>query len=181
MSWIEVIRPERFDGNEIYVICIALIIVGVLYFLEKKYKCLYASELLFIWAFDHMLSVTGDYLLALPPWDLYDTFDEADVDLVDILVHTIDYPGLVIIFVCIYALTKARGIRKVAIVLSGAFTGAVVEFIGVMYLHTFLYKRWNTFYSFLFYILVFSINLYIYDKVHQYVTEKRQKHLNQKQ
>lgn len=173
MSWIEVIKPERFDGNEIYVLCIGFGVIGILFYLQKKYKCLYMAELIFIWAFDHMLSVTSDYLLALPPLDLYDTFDESDADLVDIWVHIIGYPGVVIVFVCIYALAKPKGIKKIALVLLGALTGAVIEFIGANYIHLYLYKRWNTFYSFLFYIGVFYINFFIYDKVHEYIDRKR--------
>lgn len=132
------------------------------------------TELLFLWATDHVLGIIGDYILALPPLDLYDTFDQADADVGDILLHNINYPFLVISFVCIYALTKAKGLNKLLVIMLGAVTGVIVEFIGVEFFNLFLYKRWNTFFSFLFYLVVFHSNFFIYDKVHQYIDKKRQ-------
>lgn len=170
MNSIDPLLPKRFDENEIYGITITLLIMTIVIALQKKQKIILYTECVFLWLFNLFYSSVGDYFLAMKPYDFYDTLDRDYGELMDIVLQNFAYPGLVFIFIYIYAKFKPAGIKKVLFILLSVTVGWIVETIGVKYFHLFTYKGWRSFYSFLFYIVVFTINFWIFDKVRKYTS-----------
>lgn len=162
------IAPVDFDKNEWFIIIIFIVICYAIYFVYKQ-KILMLTESLCIFFFNLYLAFLGDYSLALPPYDLYDTVDRPTWELADIPIHFIVYPGSILYLMHWFKKTQTKALPFIIIctlILTGLEAGSVYVFNLIQY------KKWKLGYSLLFYFVVMIVNVFLYKKLAAFI-EKR--------
>ncbi|MGD6830850.1 hypothetical protein ACQCT5_01715 [Sutcliffiella halmapala] len=154
--------PKNFDENEWFTIAITIIILISIYYITKKNRELLWSEIIGISLFNLQLTTMGDYFLAMPPYDFYDTVDRNSGELMDIFLQNIVYPGTVLIIMHFYKKTSPN---KIVFILVGVVILSGLEAIGVYIFHLFTYKSWKFFYSIIFYFFVMTLNVFFFEKL----------------
>ncbi|MDR7235897.1 CBO0543 family protein [Neobacillus drentensis] len=150
------IAPKHFDENEWWIIILFFLIGYIVFFLHMKSRLLATSELLLIFLFNIYFASLGDYVLAMKPIDLYDTVDLDSGELFDIPLHTVVYPGTIYIALQFYLLLNPK---KLHYIVFWGLLLTLLEWISVHFFHLFTYKGWNLLFSFLFYLVVITVNL----------------------
>ncbi|WP_246941648.1 hypothetical protein [Bacillus pinisoli] len=171
---IKPILPKKFDENEWFTIFITLLVIACVYYITMKSRALLWSQIICVYLLNLQLTTLGDYFLAMPPYDFYDTIDLNSGELFDIFLQNIVYPGTILCFIHFY---KKNSSNKVVFILLSALTLFVLEVIAVYIFHLYTYNNWKLYYSFFFYLLVMIINLLYYEKLTKFI-EKRLNVLN---
>ncbi|WP_413306232.1 hypothetical protein AA0X95_05360 [Bacillus sp. 1P10SD] len=150
------ISPKHFDKNEWWIICLFFFIGYVVFYLHKKSRLIATSELILIFLFNIYFASIGDYVLAMDPVDLYDTVDLNSGELFDIPLHIVVYPGTIYIVLHSYLLLSPK---KSHFIVFWALLLSLLEWISTHFFHLYTYKGWNLIFSFLFYVVVITVNL----------------------
>jgi hypothetical protein len=167
---IQPILPKNFDENEWYALVITVLISICVYFITVKKRRFLWSEIICISLLNLQMTTIGDYFLAMPPYDFYDTVDRNSGELTDIFLQNITYPGTVLLLMHIY---KVRNLNKVCFLLASTVLLSLLEAISVFCFHLFTYKTWEFYYSVLFYFFVMAVNLIFYEKLNAYLKKRR--------
>lgn len=167
---IQPILPKNFDENEWYALVITILIVICVYLVTIKNRRLLWSEIICISLLNLQMTTIGEYFLAMPPYDFYDTVDRNSGELTDIFLQTIVYPGTVLLFMHIY---KVRNWNKVFFLLASTALLSLLEAISVFCFHLFSYNTWEIYYSVLFYFFVMAVNMIFYEKLCAYLKKRR--------
>jgi hypothetical protein len=160
------ILPEKFDENEWFTIFTTILVFSLFFFLHKRNKTLFHTEIIGILLFNLLFTTVGDYFLAMEPYDFYDTVDRDSGEIMDVLLQNIVYPFTLLILMNYYAKNKPNSLFYI-IVGSGILFG--LEWIGVEFFNLYTYKTWKAWYSFIFYISVMILNIIFYHKLHRYI------------
>jgi hypothetical protein len=150
------ISPKHFDKNEWWIICLCFLMGFAVFYLHKKCRLIATSELLLIFLFNTYFGELGDYVLAMPPVDLYDTVDLDSGEFFDIPLHAVVYPCTIYVALHFYLLLNPK---KSYYIVFWASILIFFEWISVHFFHLFTYKGWNLIFSFLFYLVVMTLNL----------------------
>lgn len=146
--------PVRFDENEWVVLVSALVLLIVFIRLPKIFPPILMA---IIWLFFSYLGSTTDQLLGTGYWlDLYDTMDTNIYDWYDILIYTLSYPLYGYLYCHFYKAIKGFHPRYLKLYIFGwsALT-TLLEWFSAL-LGVFTYKGWHPYYSFPFYLLLFT-------------------------
>ncbi len=152
--------PKTFDENEWCVIAIAILVIICIYYITKKRRILLWSEIIGISLFNLQLTTLGDYFLAMPPYDFYDTVDRNSGELMDIFLQNIVYPGTVLFIMHFY---KKRTTNKVVFIIISSLILSALESISIYFFRLFTFKSWEYYYSIIFYIFVMTSNVVFYE------------------
>ncbi|KAA0549911.1 hypothetical protein FZW96_00745 [Bacillus sp. BGMRC 2118] len=170
---LEPLLPKKFDENEWFTIAITILVLSISVYLQKKQPILLQTELIGVLLINLLYTTVGDYFLAIPPYDFYDTVDHNSGEFMDILLQNIVYPFSLLIMMYFYVKYKPN---KLFYTLLCAVILFVLEWISIKYFHLFTLKSWKSWYSLFFYTPVVWINIIFYEKLHQYIIMK----INQK-
>jgi hypothetical protein len=88
--------PKNFDGNDWFAIAITIIVIVAIYYITVINRNLLWTEIIGISLLNLQMTTLGDYFLAMPPYDFYDTVDRNSGELMDIFLQNIVYPGTVL-------------------------------------------------------------------------------------
>lgn len=166
---IKPILPQNFDGNEWFAIFITILVIVCVYYITVKSRNLLWSEIICISLLNLQMTTIGDYFLAMPPYDFYDTVDRNSGELIDILLQNIVYPGTILFMMSFY---KKFATRKIIFILLSVLLLSTLEGISVFFFRLFTYKGWKFYYSILFYFLVMIINLIFHEKLNHFLRER---------
>ncbi len=154
--------PKHFDENDWFVIAITILVFVALYYIVVVNRELLWSEIIGISLLNLQMTTLGDYFLAMPPYDFYDTVDRNSGELMDIFLQNIVYPGTVLFMMNYYKKLKPNKLVFI-FVSAGVLTG--LEAIGVYFFHLFTYKTWELYYSIIFYFFVMISNVFFFEKL----------------
>jgi hypothetical protein len=101
-----------------------------------------------------------DFLIGVPPVDLYDVNDTNKVELFDIVLYYLNAP-FAYLFVYFFDKWKISGLR-IALYVSVCSAAATAYEALADFFHVFKYKGWNLGYSFVFYLAIQSFYLLLY-------------------
>jgi hypothetical protein len=172
---IQPILPKHMDENEWLVAVITLLISYGVFIITQKKRLLLWTEIICIYLFNLLLTTIGDYFLAMPPYDFYDTVDRNSGELADLFLQNIVYPGTLLIIIHLYKTFKPNLI--LFIFLTGSLL-TILETISVYVFHLYEFKTWKSYYSLIFYFFVIGINLLFYHRLDYYIfnrTKQREK------
>lgn len=113
-----------------------------------------------------------DFHLGIPPRDLYDVNDVPEFELFELMAFLL-YCPFAYLFAYLYDRWKIRGLGTTVYVFGWSVLAAVYEGIA-LYFHVYTYKNWNLGYSFLFYLIVQSLTLFIYHVIKQNYNRTKQ-------
>ncbi len=148
--------PKSFDQNEIFALLITCCLIIIFIILPKRFPIHLLILFLLINSF---IGRTVDTALAIPPFDIYDSFDANKHELLDEITYSIVYPIYGYVFYYFY--DKFYLIPTWMNVLTWALMSTIFERISV-YFNVFHYHKWHIFYSFLVYILVYLLHIKFY-------------------
>jgi hypothetical protein len=164
------ILPKKFDENEWYTLFISGLMVLVFVYIYRRNDVLLKTEIVFILLLNLLFTTVGDYFLAMPPYDFYDTVDRNSGEIADILLQNIVYP--IPVCVMVYYYQKLMPNVVLFIILCASML-LCLEWISVKYFHLFSYNTWKLWYSYLFYVLTMWLNLFFFQKFHLFVIQLR--------
>ncbi|KUP09909.1 hypothetical protein Q73_00595 [Bacillus coahuilensis m2-6] len=169
---IEPLLPKKFDRNEGFTIFITILICGWGYILMKVRRTLNRVEVVGVLLFNLLYTTVGDYFLAMPPYDYYDTVDRNSGEFSDILLQNLVYPTTLFILIHYYV---RYTINKVGFIIGGTLILTMLEWVSVHYFNLFTYKQWNLGLSSLFYFGVMVLNILFYTLFHRYVRKQQKR------
>ncbi|MGZ4106173.1 MAG: hypothetical protein ACXVDE_02040 [Tumebacillaceae bacterium] len=151
--------PHPFDLNEWIVICFLLSTGWIAWCLPHRFP---PSLTLVILFFSVATSRVFDHILAGPVMgDLYDVQDLNKIEWADLLTYVMYAPSGYI-FVYVYDKYNLRKLKTPLYVLCWAILSSGIEWL--MHLgHVFTYKEWSIKYSFLVYLFVQPLTLWMFE------------------
>lgn len=158
--------PKSFDENEWFAIIITALVSYAVYYVTVKKRKLLWTQIICISLLNLQMTTVGDYFLAMPPYDFYDTADRNSGELTDVFLQNIVYPGTVLFIMHWY---KRIPIPKFAFLILSVLLLSTLEGISVYFFHLFTYKSWKFYYSILMYLLTMTLNLIFYEKLHDFL------------
>lgn len=161
--------PKKFDENDWFVIVVTIIVVAGIYYVTMKNRKLLWTELICVFVFNLQLTTIGDYFLAMPPYDFYDTVDRNSGELMDIFLQNIIYPGTVLFIMNFYNIFAKK---KIIFILLSASILSSLEWIGVYLFHLYTYHSWKFYYSTFFYIFVITLNILFFNKLNNFLNSR---------
>jgi hypothetical protein len=149
--------PDKFDANEIFIISSTVLTFALMFKLPRH---LSAVTITIIWTFNIFLALTADITLSVKPYELYFTIDHKTHELFDVLLHFVTYPTLPYFVVNFYQYNKPKGLKCFSYIVFWSGVAITIEWISVKF-HVFTYTGWNLFLSFLVYLVVFAVNIWL--------------------
>lgn len=162
------ILPEKFDENEWFVIAVTIIICLAVFYVFKQ-KTFLVTEIVCILLFNLQLTTFGDYFLAMPPYDFYDTVDRPSGEIADIALHYIIYPGTLLFLMHSF---KSRKPEVFLFIVSCALLLTALEALSVYIFHLIHYKGWEIYYSSVFYLFIMSFNVIFFQKLSSFINRR---------
>jgi hypothetical protein len=162
------LMPGKFDENEIFSLCISIVVLALLYLIHQKYKELLWTEFIALYIFNLLLITLVESTLAEPPIDFYDTLDFPHAELFDIVLQVIVYPVQMIILIYFYPLKR---VNFLFFVLTSAIILTGLELISLQF-NLFQFKKWNSGFSFLFYCLAVGLNLFFFSRFRKVISRR---------
>lgn len=147
--------PLQFDMNEWFVLAASLVVFAAIASLPRKLSW---TEISIVWIFNIYLATMADFILAIPPDDLYDINDSPKLEWFDLYVYATLYPGTAYILLTVYEMLKPQGRRMAAYLLGWALLTVGLEWTADRF-QLFHYTDWHLTYSFPVYVAVYAINL----------------------
>lgn len=148
------ILPDSMGSAEWFVLG-AIFILSLLFFLLPKRFPTSVTVLLFL--FNAFFGTTADHVIALEPFDLYDTGGSSQYDLFDLLIYTIIYPLMGYLFAYTYDKWRFRGSYQTVQLLLWVALSVLIEAASVQ-MGVYRYKSWTLAYSAISYFIIFIVN-----------------------
>ncbi|WP_244905493.1 hypothetical protein [Paenibacillus physcomitrellae] len=113
-----------------------------------------------IWTFNVFLALLADITISVKPYELYFTIDHKTHELFDVILHFATYPALPYFVVNFYQFNKPKGLKCFLYLILWAVLAITSEWISVKF-HVFTYTGWKLYLSFLVYLVVFAVNIWL--------------------
>ncbi|RAP75735.1 hypothetical protein DL346_09790 [Paenibacillus montanisoli] len=155
--------PNRFDGNEWFIIITLVITYTLMWRLPKRFS---STMMLMIWAYCLFVSITTDEILAAPPFDLYDINDTKKTDIFDMLTWFM-YSPFGYFFLYLYDRWRIRSFSLIPYVLLWSLFSLGFEALAA-WAKVFNYKSWTIAYSFPIYLVVSCLALLYFHFIRSY-------------
>ncbi|MBM6617872.1 hypothetical protein [Bacillus suaedaesalsae] len=162
------LTPKDFDENELFVIAIIFITWFILFFIHRKDPVLLKTEIVALFVFNMLFATVGDRIFAEPPLDFYDTLDYAHGEFFDSILQILVYPLPVITFIHFYQKFK---LNNIIFILLCAFILMGLEWISAEYFNLFQFKKWENYYSYLFYCFAMVVNILYFKWIGRLIKE----------
>lgn len=166
---IKPILPKTFDENEWFALIITALVLYAVYYVTVKKRKLLWSQIICISLFNLQMTTVGDYFLAMPPYDFYDTVDRNSGELTDVFLQNIVYPGTLLFIMHWY---KRIPVTKFVFIILGTLFLSTLEAISIYFFHLFTYKSWKFYYSVLFYLLTMVLNVLFFEKLQHFLKRR---------
>jgi hypothetical protein len=163
---LEPLTPKTFDKNEVFVLVIVVLCVGIFVLIRSLEPQLLQTEIIALVVFNLLFATIGDRMLAEPPLDFYDTLDYGHGEFFDSILQIVVYPIPIILFIHIYRKCKPN---KIVYIFVYAFILVGLEWISAKYFDVFQYKSWKISYSYGFYCFALTVNLIFSEQVKKYL------------
>jgi len=148
----------KWEAAAWFILLANLMNLVVLYILPKKFP---TSITILILLIGLALAKTANFILGIPPYDLYDINDETDrLDLIDLLLTAV-YPPFGYYFLYIYNIWKFKEKSLFFYIFIVAAISVGFEYLAVL-ANVFHYTGWKLFYSFPIYLISLSLTLLFY-------------------
>jgi hypothetical protein len=164
------ILPKKFDENEWFTLAITVFVSACVYYITVKHRELLWTEIICISLLNLQLTTIGDYFLAMPPYDLYDTVDRNSGEAADIFLQNIVYPGFVLFLMHWY---KTFSPNKGLFIIGCATLLTVLECVSVYGFRLFTYKGWKLSYSAMFYVMIMWINVVFFERMARLIRQRQ--------
>jgi hypothetical protein len=149
---------EKFDENEWFIIISLVLVLTICFLLPKLFSIL---VVVFLLVFNIFLGQTVDYILAVPPYDLYDINDQKQYELFDGILYFILYTPTAYLVVYFYVKWRIKGILLFAYILTCSLLTTGLEGAANLF-HVFNYNEWKLIYSLPVYVAVYVLNIIVY-------------------
>jgi hypothetical protein len=150
---------EKFDENEWFIIISLVLVMTIAWLLRKQFSTM---VVVFLMLFNVFLGQTVDYILAVPPYDLYDINDQKQYELFDGILYFLLYPPTAYIVIYFYARWRIKGVLVFVYLIAWAFITTGLEWMAAVF-HVFKYNGWKLIFSFPTYIAVYALNIMIFE------------------
>lgn len=161
--------PVRFDANEWFALASIVILVASCFYFQRH---LPPVVIFIILLFNSWLGRVVDNILGTNyPYNFYDAMDTPNYDLFDAILWTINYPLYGYLYVNVYQPWRSRGHHAFSYILVWALLSVLLEWVSVMF-GLFTYKNWNLVLSFISYLIIFALNLMVYQIVCKLLQDK---------
>ncbi|WP_139488534.1 hypothetical protein [Brevibacillus dissolubilis] len=154
--------PVKFDGNEMFTLAVFLFLLGLFIYLPRRF---FPALLIHLLLFNSFFGRSVDIVLAIPPFNIYDSFDTGKNDLFDFINYNGIYPLYGYMFFHFY--DRFNRLRDWAHVLIWAVFSTTAEWVSVQF-GVFTYIKWHILWSFLVYVVVYIIDILFY----KWITKK---------
>lgn len=146
--------PEHFDANEWFLVLSLLGIGGFSLWLPRRFPNIIT---VLLYCVGPVLAMNADFLLGVPPIDVYNINDTGRYEVFDLLFYFV-YAPFSYLFIYFFNKWRLRGWAVGLYVLACSTVGAGYEHIANL-CHVFHYKNWNLGYSFMTYVCVQTLYL----------------------
>ncbi|HEY0827606.1 MAG TPA: CBO0543 family protein, partial [Bacilli bacterium] len=147
--------PERFDLNEWFILLTATTVILIVLLLPKRFPPALTA---FILLFNVFLGQTVDFLIGVPPYDLYDVNDSPKYEITDFVLYFSSYPSVAYTMLHFYDKWEVKGSRVILYIGGWSFLTMGLEWAAEL-AHVFKYKEWRLWYSLLVYIGIYILNI----------------------
>ncbi|MBO7746839.1 hypothetical protein I8J29_21720 [Paenibacillus sp. MWE-103] len=147
--------PRRFDANEWFILISIALVLTVCLLLPRRFP---APLTLFVYLFNVYLGKVGDFILALPPLNLYDANDVQKYEWFDMVLYFFLYPPVLYILLNLYDRWKPSGYRRVLYVAGWTLLITGLEWAASK-AGVFRYHGWHLYYSVFVYAGVILLNV----------------------
>ncbi|RTE09087.1 hypothetical protein [Paenibacillus whitsoniae] len=161
--------PAHFDSNEWFIMGAAVVVLTICWMLPRRWL---PVQTIFLVLFNLYLGKVGDYLLAIPPVDLYDANDTENYEIFDFLLYVAAYPPVVYIMLNVYDKWRLKGMRRVLYIAFFALLTMGLEWLALL-AHVFTYKGWHIGYSFFVYCAVYVLNVLVFHWVRRVIIREK--------
>lgn len=165
--------PEKFDGNEWFIIISLLLVLTIALLLPKRFSPMVVVLLVL---FNVFLGQTVDSFIGVPPYDLYDVNDRKEYEIFDGILYFFHYPPSAYLVTYFYDKWRIKGLYVIAYIICCALITTGLEWMAVIF-HVFNYKGWKLIYSAPVYMAVYGLNILVL-KLGQYYLRRKQKYFN---
>jgi hypothetical protein len=162
--------PERFDLNEWFIIFSSATVIVIALLLPKRFSPALTTVILL---FSVSLGQTSDFLICVPPYDLYDVNDSPKYEIFDFLLYYFSYPPVVYIMLHFYDRWKLKGTRLILYIVGFSLTTTGLEWLAKL-AHVYKYKGWHLSYSFFVYIGISTL-IILFFHLAQYLLQLKSK------
>ncbi|MCA0753982.1 hypothetical protein KP806_02925 [Paenibacillus sp. N4] len=154
--------PEKFDANEWFIVLFMAAAYTAVFLLPRRFPAVITAVMLLL---SDVIAKAADFIIATPPYDLYDITDTPKFDLFDFILWLL-YPPFGYLALYIYDKFHIRGTGAALYVLICSLLALGFEWLAAQ-AHVFNYKGWTTVYSLPVYLFVISLYLLIYRLLQQ--------------
>ncbi|MDF2959889.1 MAG: hypothetical protein K0S39_1624 [Paenibacillus sp.] len=148
---------ETFSSNEWFILTTIAINIVVIWLLPKK---LPVSLTVLLLLTGMMAAKTADFILAIPPYDLYNLNDSSKYEISDLMLSFV-YPPFHYYFIYIYHTKRLKGFFVFLYILAVAWFAAGFEYLAHL-TGVYNYKGWSLIYSFPVYLTVLGLSIVLY-------------------
>jgi hypothetical protein len=163
---------EKFDENEWFIIISLVLVLTICLLLPKKFA---PMVVVFVILFNVFLGQTVDYILAVPPYDLYDINDHKKYELFDGIIYFLLYPPTAYLVLYLYVKCRIKGVFVIAYIVGWALFTTGLEWMAYLF-GVFKYRGWKLIYSTPVYIAVYTLNILILQFVQHFLRRKQNNH-----
>lgn len=149
--------PVKFDANEWFILLFMAAAYTVIFLLPRRFPLVVTAVMLLL---SDVTAKIADFIIATPPYDLYDITDTPKFDLFDFILWLL-YPPFGYLALYIYDKYYIRGTGAAFYVLVCSLLACGFEWLAAQ-AHVFNYKGWKLLYSLPVYLFVISLYLLIY-------------------
>ncbi|TVX98575.1 hypothetical protein [Paenibacillus cremeus] len=157
--------PIKFDENEWFIIVSLILVLIPSLLLPNRFSPL---TVIFMMLFNVFLGQTTDYILAVPPYDLYDVNDRPDYEIFDFILYFLLYPPAAYLVIYLYSKWTIKGLYIIPYIVGSAALSVGLESVAHIF-HVFTYKGWKLIYSFAVYHAVWSLNILMLHFVQSFI------------
>jgi hypothetical protein len=126
----------------------------------------------FVMLFNVFLGQTVDYILAVPPYDLYDINDSKQYELFDGILYFLLYPPTAYLVIYFYIKWRIKGVYIIAYIVGWALITTSLEWIATLF-GVFKYNGWKLIYSAPVYIAVYTLNILVLQFAQHFLPRKK--------
>lgn len=160
---------EKFDENEWFIIISLVLVLTIARLLQKQFSTM---VVVFVMLFNVFLGQTVDYILAVPPYDLYDINDQKQYEIFDGILYFLLYPPTAYIVIYFYDKWRITGIFVFAYIIAWALITTGLEWIATVF-QVFKYNGWKLIFSFPVYIAVYGLNIMVLEFAQYFLRHKQ--------
>ncbi|WP_315906095.1 hypothetical protein [Priestia koreensis] len=163
--------PIQFDENEWFIIVSLLIVAALFIWLPNRFPPIITALLLLYIA---AVAIVSDHVLGgAYKKNLYDFQDREKYEWFDVILQLFVYPLFGYLIYYVYDIWRQKNWHTIWFIVLATLFSTIFEGISVWF-RVFVYTGWNLFYSFLFYLCIIPITIFLLEKM-QHIQQYRRR------